>query len=382
MYVGGIKVKIKSEMFPMYCILGGMMAIFFSQPVKFLSAISLGTYSIALGTFWLFGRYLRTIVINHSFIRVSFEFFLLVYLFVLSIVSMLANWSVGYESLVKLITFMELPILLICIRMVEFKKCKKILQNFFLILGAFFICVSFTDLAYSYTTKYGITTINDLTLGYNNPNETAMYLYICFSVLLSFLFDETAKKTKRLNLIILSGILCLIFLTKSRVCILLAVTVLFYAVFLKKHKLGFVERKIIWIFPVLFLVFTLSSQTLFQNIRVMGDAIETGRYSIYITVLQDMNLLQILIGDFSLGFANMHNALLSVFGTIGILGSLVYVLYLYVRIEKDYKKRHNNIAFFAIYMLIVHSSVEAGLLLSGSVYAALVFCLYLIAVAS
>lgn len=115
----------------------------------------------------------------------------------------------------------------------------------------------------------------------------------------------------------------------------------------------------------------------------LGDVFDTGRLLIYSDVLHSMDLKSFFLGQYSYRFSNLHNLYVSLFATVGLLGTVVFAgLYFFVnkQLSRAYKTNPAKVAYIAICLYMFHASVESAMFLLGSVYAAIIISLYILCI--
>lgn len=359
-----------------------MALILIAMPFKNDAIISLCTYLIAFISVVLL---VKCFVDNATALPMAALLFMILAFIALFV--MLLFSSVDFrQGIVKVLCFLEIPILMLSFEKKSEVKLLPILFWTQYALSWYYMYLSTTEKAHFFVGTYSNTFIPELTLGYNNPNETAIYLLCCFMVLgpAVLYFKSIALRV----LFIINTILVfrLIVLTQSRAGILVAIASTFFLVFRNKISVKKWLIRVVLLFPLVIVFAIIFFHDELVSLRLLGDSVETGRIGVYNQVFDMLEFHEIFVGDFTTHlFDNLHNVYISIFGTIGIFGVIVYVAYLSSmtnRIVKaglslDFKKA----GFFNVLLLIAHSSVEASLFVAGSAYAMSFICVYCIAVA-
>lgn len=366
-----------NNLFGAYVALFGATAILIAMPFSYNELVHIGTLAIFFGCLIQFANAMICKCLNSSIttlivLAIYVSFCILVY-------------SIkGKVSYVDAITFLELPLLLsISTIKTNYSKFIFIVQITFLSLSFYFLYLSFTDYAYRYMTIYGIRYVEDLTLGFNNPNETGMYLFICFVIVLHGFYSYRKRIIKTLFLIATSVDLILIFKTKSRICIIISVICIIYVFFLKDKKITSIYRYLAIIFSFIYVPITFLLNSQFSKWVILGETVETGRISVYSIAIEKIKQANIITGDLSYGFQNYHNAPLTIITTIGLLGAVLYYTLIIKSIkiiEGGLHEHLNRLSYIALTMVFFHSSVESAFLTGGSVYSILVFILYVFSI--
>lgn len=339
--------------------------------------VRIGTYGIFLCSVGLFclgsiRGYIKDLDILKIFLLLFFSFF-----------SVFVSAKYEYESFVKILMFMELPLLVVSLPPKIDKTVVQFYQKGFFLISLYYLGISFTGYAYSYQTQYGTTQLSALTLGNSNPNETAMFLFTVIFVLAFAFFISKNIFSKCFLAFSIVWTAYLIFLTQCRVMILLSIVLLGVSFFLRKRKPNFILTKFVQVFPAVFVGVLIFFSNFFSSITFMGDSFDTGRSTIYLRAFNDMSFVKFMVGDFAFKFQNLHNAPLAVFATIGVVGVVIFYSILFSKLSCMLKSANNcqkgYLSFWVIMMFVLHSSVEAALFTAGSASAICTFTVFLFA---
>lgn len=358
-----------------YLALFGMLIILLFQPWRNNAMMSLGTWIIFFST--LFNLFQ---VISEKFAKNSS--LILLFILALSVFSIVVSMDFTYSSLVALFCFCEIPIFWETSIYPAKDNFKKHIYITYLILSVYYVFLSFSSVSHKYIGPYGETRHDALTLGYNNPNQTGMYLLVCFFVLLSATAFFNKIIVKRIFLISAILQMFLVWKTESRACIIIAIVYLVYYCFFSKRSRIFLSdsfvRVIVFIPIIIFLLITLFHNT-FEGLTVLDERFDTGRFTIYVNVLRNYNILNFFFGDFSkYAFSNLHNAYLSVMATIGFPAMVLFILFLYTKVTgtlKEVTQRYQRLTYVGLLALVIHMAFEAAFFTAGSVYAVSVLTL-------
>ncbi len=346
-----------------------MMGILLALPYQNNRLISFGTYAIAGCAVIMCARYF----IEHLQ-YVPSEEIAFWGLAVICVISVLVARAVSFASIVSVICFLEIPMFMLCAKETMTKKPAIIFLWVQYILSFYYIYLSRTDKANYYIGFYGTSTIDELTLGYRNPNETAMYLFTCFlSLLIAFLFY------KRFILRLMFGINAvmifrLVWLTESRAGIVSCILVIIAIFLIKWVPVGKFVTKIAIAVPWVMVAAIYFFNDALVDIHFLGSSVETGRINVFDQVFKNINFFKFLFGDFLRHtFDNLHNVYISIFGTIGIFGVLLYSSYLSNSLLSQSNRTIHNIsekmAYVGILLFVIYSSVEATFFVGGSAFA-------------
>ncbi len=358
-----------------YAALFGMFIILLFHPWSNTAVMSAGTWIIFFSAFFNLFQ-----VISGKFSKRSS--ITLLFMLALSFLSVVASMKISYEALVSLFCFWEIPVFWGASTHEVNRAFKKHMYIVFLILSVYYIYLSFSSVSHKYIGPYGEVIHDALTLGYNNPNQTGMYLLVCFFVLLSATAFFEKKLIKQIFFIVAILELFVIWGTKSRTCIILAMIYLLYYLFFSKNTRIFLSSsfvQIIVFIPIIMFLFLMFFQQVYENFIVMGEAFDTGRFSIYTRVFRNYSIIDFLFGDFSrYRFDNLHNGYLSIMATVGVPSMVLFISLLYQKttaLLNYISQRHQRLAYIGLLFLIMHMAFEAAFFTAGSVYAVSVLIL-------
>ena len=324
----------------LYAAIFGQIGILIAHPLKIEFLITLCTYligftSIVAYFFWMLEK--EEVVDQLLFLG----------LMISCLLSIIASGYITYTSIVKILTFLQLPIYCTIVGKIKNnKKIKGLIYILHIIYTFFFLYLYNSDNAYKIQSGDKYIIIDALTLGYNNPNELALYLFLVFSVLLSGCFYYKRPIIKMFFLLCSIIIFYLIIQTMSR--------------------------------AALFLASILVAMTIFTKCLKLPKTFDSGRDTIYKNFFGKLSFLGFIFGDFQkYQFVNMHNAYISIMATIGFLGAFIFVVLLYRQYERMFErkitKKHVLTMAFSLLLIIVYISIEAALFVAGSLYSVSMF---------
>lgn len=299
------------------------------------------------------------------------------------LVVLLSGISALLNHYVQYMCFIMLPVYLVYFnqyRCIAFRY-KGFVYFASIVYTLLFVYLFFSDVAYSFVGDYGIANLTDLTLGFANPNETAIYLMITFFVTVSGFFHYRGLIKKAIFLVASCVLLYFIWLTNCRAAILLSVLsiVLKFTKLLEKTKGR--EQKYVVLFPIVFAVLLLMFPSFFNTHFILDGTYAGARDSLYLNFLQNVNFTSALFGDFNrYANGNLHNSYLSIFGAYGIFVVIIYIRFLIVALD-EFKKDYSifeKYAYISFLCVILHGTVEGTFLMTGTVYAGLVSMLILL----
>lgn len=362
--------KIKSDHIPLALMIAGFLLIQIFNPFDINVMISAGTWIIVLSCVVVFSRQIAPKR------RITIDVLVLYTLILINLFSMIIRRRFSYASIVSMGCFLEIPIIVCAYTEEQEDVVKRIIYYVFSGIGVFYFLLSVSPFAYLFTTQWGTAPIPQLTLSYNNPNEAAMYLFTSIIVMTSF-YSKMDKKRGRL--ILITGIACmctLMILTESRTGILATGV---YFLLLRTYKKKTISRGMIalvlWI-PILYVVL---ARTV-GDFMLWGDTVSTGRMEIYNRVLENLDFTSFLFGNFNFSFQNLHNAIISIFGTVGVLGTAAFYYIINNKIfylgDCVRQSGENKQAFLGLICMIMYTATEAAFFTAGSAFAVCFLAVY------
>ena len=321
---------------------------------------------------------------NKNYRRVTGEIFDVLVLLALALISMLASGWMSYQCFVSLFSFLEVPLFILFTKPFYSGKRIRISCLFAIASTVLYVYLYFSPRSHSFMSIYGERTINDLTLGFSNPNETGMHLISTLIVLVSCIF---IYKSKIYRMVLISCSLVLIYfitLTLSRASIL--VTGLFLVLLIPtaiRKSIPKWFQLLCFLSPIVALFFTAMFTGFFSTYTLFGEVLDTGRTMIYLTRIRGLTPIQYFIGNYKYLFQNSLNAYISVFITVGLPALIIYLKVLYHGIKNCRifaKNTYNYIAFLGFIILFIQGAMESANFVSGSFYAASFFSIYVIAI--
>jgi len=372
-----LKIKIRYDS-PLYLMLLGMVMIQIAVPLRNEPIQSLGTWLIIASCV---GAFMLTLHLKKWNLK---NFVAIIALIIIICSSIVYSLNLSYRSIVVASCFLEIPIFMGAYSSVINVSIRKMIYICFSLLSAYYIYISITSLGHIFYSKYGAYQTSYLTLGYANPNETAMYLFAALIVVLSLLFDVKSIILKCAIVIELMILVWLLWQTMSRTGILMGCFFLISVLWCRKRTIPKSARIISLLIPIIFLLAMLIFKVWMSNWMILGETINTGRDEIYEQVLDNLNIITFFIGDYAFQFQNLHNGFWSIFGTIGLLGALVYFWFINNKLRDIEKKvaasGSSKVAFIGLLCIFIYTSTEAAFITSGSAFAALFVSIYLLSV--
>ena len=293
-----------------------------------------------------------------------------------------------YRHIVNTATFLELPILLFCYGKDERKNVLDVIFAVFMFLAVLYFACSFQSKYYN--PRHG----NALTLGYFdpiaskgdkvNPNQTAMQAVQCVLILLcAFVYYKDTK----VRVFYLVGVLIsvyVVFLAKSRTCLVIVLLTIVLFVLQGKVKIKRYFVLIAFLVPIFMAGFILFGESIYENWNFLGETFDYGRKEIFEIVFKDVSFISAFFGNVGYhGFDNNHNAILTVFANFGLIGFSFlfgFIMHKMFRVIDDKRQSYQTTAIIGMLSLIVHSAMESAAFISTISYVTIpFFILYFIA---
>ncbi len=375
-----MRLTIKKE-FPVFLMIVGVLLIQFAEPVRLTSLISMGTWLIFLASI------ISVVLVFLSYKLIDSFFSKTLIMIVLVFVSLVFSSSFSYKSIVSALCFLELPFFLCFINKKQTKDICNLIYWTYIVLSLYYIVLSFSPLSHYHISSYSQESmvLNELTLGYSNPNETAIYLLVCVIALFSCFF--TVKKVAW-KCFLMVDILCisyLMFLTQSRAGLIIEIFIFVCFLVQKQFKgITYALLMISFLVPFLFFAVTYFFPEFINEVQLLGFGVENGRVNIFQRVYENMTVLKFLFGDFSFQFENLHNGFVAIWGTVGIAAAVIFYNMLYSKFKyimvNHLKNNGNIVAWIGLLGLVLWTAVEASLICSGTIFAASFVSIFILSV--
>lgn len=240
------------------------------------------------------------------------------------------------------------------------------------LIALLFVFFSYQGFAY----RRGSIITASLSLGYQNPNITAIYLFMNASILLVTIgaFKHIAMKLLMIALIFLD--ITMMYRTDSRAVFFVYLFIVAVYVFKKrKFKIPkiFILLCVLFPFAFLFIYTYMYDNGILTDVMILGKSVYSGREVYFSDMLAEIggSISGILFGEFR-GFNNTHNSALGLISYFGILATIIYYLnwlYSLFHIAKHgFSNKIAYIAFISILALHIHSCAEAALIIGGGIW--------------
>ena len=277
----------------------------------------------------------------------------------------------------KLLGFLSLPMMIYVIRSCKVSdKTRKIVLLSNIVVSGEYIFLYNSPLRHMFVSEYGTANISSVTLGFPNPNQTAIMLFVCCVLLFVSLFFFRNKLARTLIFADLVYVAYITFETDSRTAVLLLAVFIFLSIVSFRKRLPKIITSLSLISPAVYLFLAMTAATALDFIQIGGHNIFTGRQNIYAKYFDNLNALNFLFGDFdTFKFENLHNGYISIAATVGIVALIAY----YVFFRKTLmgargvlNTKYQSAAYCGLLCLMIYVCTEAGLVVGGAMYAYLV----------
>jgi hypothetical protein len=304
------------------------------------------------------------------------QLILIILMVCFSFVSYVLSDGVGlYSYIIHIWCYMALPFYFLYL---DYLTPDRRLLHFIYLLSILsslvFIGLSFSSYSYMGYEDYEGGAGACLTLGYDNPNQTAMYLVITLIILYSAIFYYRSVWMKAILLADCSYLVFLLTKTNSRICIFIGL-LLTVQILLRRRSNA--ARLTVIGYMLLPVVFLLVYASFYNEINVfLNDTYritQDTRGIMFETILSSMKD-NFIFGDFSsYQLPNAHNGVLSIYASLGIVGLLLYYLYMlrayFHIISGGLNHKVAYTAFLGLLAVFIHACVESSFLTAGSMYA-------------
>ena len=283
----------------------------------------------------------------------------------------------------ELIGFLALIMMLMYSAFFEIKDIKAVVLFANIAASLIFISLYYSNLRYVYTGDYGIAQIDALTLGYSNPNLTAIYLFVCAINLVIAIFYFKQKLLRFLLLLDVAHILMMLYKTESRTAILLIAAFLILSICSFFYKLPKWCLGVAIIMPLAYAVIAQWFLPYFEGVTFKGESIFNGREDIFSRYFNNLDALSFILGDFNeFKFDNLHNGYVSIAATLGVPGLICFILFLKESIYMNYRpkefERYESVAFWGFICIVMYACTEASLFVGSASYGFLLFSTFLL----
>lgn len=354
----------------------------YSIPHKIMVLISVSNLVLSLS--WL--AYGVFEIVRRVSQRVPFNLikgFGIVFFSLISLVIGLISDGSTTSQIGRLIGFLVLPLMICCISVTRVSdSTRRIVLVTNIVASIQYILLYYSDLRHAFDTKYGVQNIESVTLGFANPNQTAMML---FSSLILLFVAVFFFKNKILRLVLIADMAFLAFIlfeTDSRTATLLVAVFLVFVLIALKKRIPKIVTELCMLAPFAYLAVALAMAPLLSDLELLGDSLFTGRENIYARYFDNLNPISFLFGDIAeFKFENLHNAYISIAASVGIIVFLLYYTFIRKALLNFYGKGnvsgYSAVAYCGLLCVMIYSSAEGGFLVGGTTYGALIAMMFL-----
>lgn len=305
------------------------------------------------------------------------QILIIIFMLLFSTISfVLSNGVTFFQYLTKILSYLAVPFYFLSIDYIIPKK--KITDFVYLVnflISIVFTFLSFSSYSYKGYAHYLGTKNAWLTLGFSNPNQTAMYLMLNFIVLFCTYFYYKKKLLRVTAFLFLIYIGKLLYNTSSRTCIITVIIIIAIILLKRKNQVSDLGIIAFLLIPTVFMILypVLYKNGLFLQREILGKT-DYGTRSIFYE--QALNALKSnwLFGNYGkFRLANLHNGTLSVLSSLGIAGFIsFYACYFRAHFQiKTYgpKSKSSFIAWIGLLAVFLHTCAESALITGGAMYA-------------
>ncbi len=266
-----------------------------------------------------------------------------------------------------------------------------VLTIFYIAIALILIYLSVSPFAYRLVENYGSLKGEEqigeaLTLGFNNPNETGMILYLVITVIFSILITLKLKFKILIGVLIIT-LLYMLYQTGSRTCLfsLLFVvlsycnTKITYRLLSKKYYLLVLLLAPLlfsYLYPIIALRFN------YADYEILGKPIFSGRELLFLEGFSRY-ISHPILGDIAFfQFENSFNGYLSVMFNTGLVGLIAYIFFAYKTMKNLFSRvitRSQLFAFLSLVGVFFIACSESAILLGGGQWYVLQLTLFVIA---
>ena len=342
--------------------------------------ISLSAWALQL--IWLvMGAWTMVARIGKVFPRKLVSFLLLVLFSVLVCgISVAGDMGSMMPVGIKLAGFLSLPIMLLCSAMDRTEKVKKIILGFFVVASVIFVDLYHSSLRHVFYGEYGVTYLNEVTLGYDNPNATAMYLMVCVIGLIVGAFYCRTIVVKLFFFADAIYMTWIVLQTESRAALVLLFVFAIMVCNVKRWKITSRTVRVVIICPLIVMILPILIPGI-ERLYFLGSALYNGREQLTFEYVDNMSVIRFFVGNMaSYGLGNLHNGYLAIMASLGVPVCVCYMTFLVRNLISNLPDRNKpmymRVAFMGFLCIVLQTSAEAAFFASGGLFAFLVYSVY------
>lgn len=350
--------------------------IFIPIEFRFLNLVFYGIHAITILVFAL----LVSLSLKQGKIDI-FNGKRLIILLALSIIlvfsALLSSTSISFSvHIIGILGFLEMLFAIFIIDKVDYTDTTESFV-FWVNVAIALVFVLFSRTSFAYSDEI----IGSLSLGYANPNATAIYLLMNIALLMLYTVRIQKLIPKLFVYALCTYLLYLLYETHSRTCLVAAVLIVAYILVAPKWKLPKILLPIFMLIPLVFLFFyaEMYKTGKYTDLTILGKEFYSGREGYFVKMLDNLKAYW-LVGDVGQHpFENMHNGPLALLSSGGVIGYLLYLQFTGNTIRHYYqgKVTHTQtVALIVIFAAFIHSCSEAALVVGGANYSIVMATFY------
>ena len=354
------------------------MALYIFIPIefRFLNLVFYGIHAITILVF--------AILVSLSLKQGKIDIFngkRLIILLALSIIlvfsALLSSTSISFSvHIIGILGFLEMLFAIFIIDKVDYTDTTESFV-FWVNVAIALVFVLFSRTSFAYSDEI----IGSLSLGYANPNATAIYLLMNIALLMLYTVRIQKLIPKLFVYVLCTYLLYLLYETNSRTCLVAAVLIVAYILIAPKWKLPRILLPIFMLIPLAFLFFyaEMYKTGKYTDLTILGKEFYSGREGYFVKMLANLKAYW-LVGDVGQHpFENMHNGPLTLLSGCGVIGYILYLLFTSSTIRHYYREEVSHtqtVALIVILAAFIHSCSEAALVVGGANYSIVMATFY------
>lgn len=309
---------------------------------------------------------------------------LLVFVAFAFLCSVLSAAGAIVRNITSLFNFIVFPVMLLY--SVYFgvpKKAKTVILLSNVALSVVFIDLYNSNYRNYFRGSYSIVDLNSVTLGYSNPNQSAMFLFVCALLLFVSIF-YFSKKIVKLALVADMAYICkMLYETESRTALMVLIVFALLWLLSRKFRVTKTWITVTLLVPLVYAIAALFFLDTLADVKVWGEDLFNGREDIFKSFMNNLNIFTFVFGDYArFSFENLHNSYISIAATAGVFSAICFALllnkFMVRNLEVACEEKYKKIAFIAFLCVTLYSSSEAAFFVGGSTYAFMVFAIFLL----
>jgi hypothetical protein len=293
-------------------------------------------------------------------------FFYLCVVVISALIVGLADTNIDQDFILAILGFTSLYATL----SIETNTCtERDLRQLFAInkcLSLVYIIYAFGPFSFKYSSydEWGNTWF---TLGFSNPNTTGAYVMFCVAILVIEITYENKWGHKAINLLLITGLIYVIYMTESRTALICSCLFLL-AMLLKCIPLRAWYADIVLILMMAFIGIQIWAASQ-GDATFLGKSVASGRQDMYTIFIQEIidNPWRFIIGSVgTYRLENAHNVAFAVVRNFGFLGLIYFIAFWKSMIKSCVSSitcSVNRMAIWVLLIYIIYSSTEAASLI-------------------